>query len=71
MQLSDFSKDVRKLLLEHWTFGEIESRLSDPAYFFEQVVLPRLAYLRRNGKDVPTLRLQQSPNNPLRVILIP
>jgi hypothetical protein len=56
--------------LQHWTKVEIESRLSDPEYFFEQVVLPRLDYLRRQNEDTPRLRLQRTPQGELRVLLL-
>ena len=69
--LSDLSKDVRRLLLRHWTETEIESRLEDPDYFFDQVVAPRLDYLRRNGEDVPRLRFQRGPTGIPRVLLLP
>jgi hypothetical protein len=70
MELADLSKDVRRFLLQHWTKVEIESRLSDPEYFFEQVVLPRLDYLRRQNEDTPRLRLQRTPQGELRVLLL-
>ncbi|MCB4756114.1 MAG: hypothetical protein LHV69_03625 [Elusimicrobia bacterium] len=70
MQLSDFTKDIQHLLLQHWTKSEIESRLEDPPYFFEHVVIPRLDYLRKSGETAPHLRLQQTPKGELRVILI-
>ncbi len=71
MDLSDLSKDVRRLLLDHWTKEEINARLEDPEYFFYQVVSPRLDYLRRNGEAVPRLRLQRTPAGELRVLLLP
>jgi hypothetical protein len=69
MQLSDLGKDIRRLLLEHWTKQEIEDRLSDPDYFFEQVVIPRLDFLRRSGADVPILRVGKTANGEMRVFL--
>lgn len=71
MQLTDFTKDIRQILLEHWSPMEIESRLEDPFYFFEHVVIPRLDYLRRHNASVPKLRLSETPKGELRVILIP
>ena len=71
MQLTDLSKDVRRLLLQHWTESEIESRLKDPDYFFEQVVMPRLDYLRRSGEDAPHIRFQRTPTGPPRILLLP
>lgn len=71
MQLSDLSKDVRRLLLAHWSEPEINARLSDPEYFFDQLVNPRLDYLRRQGEDLPRLRLQKTPLGEFRVVLLP
>jgi hypothetical protein len=69
MKLEEFSKDVRRLLLEHWTKQEIEDRLQDPDYFIDHVVQPRLTYLRKQGEDIPTLRMDRSPDGRLRVYL--
>lgn len=71
MQLTDLSKDLQRLLLQHWTETELASRLSDPDYFFDQVVSPRLDYLRRNGEDAPHIRFQRSPSGEPRVLLLP
>ena len=71
MQFSDLGKDIRRILLEHWTLTEIEDRLSDPEYFFDQVVIPRLAYLRRSGEEIPTLRLGRMQDGTFRVFLNP
>jgi hypothetical protein len=69
MEITDLTKDVRRLLLEHWSQTEIEDRLKDPEYFFEQLVIPRLNYLRQSDKDTPQLRLQRRPTGGLRIIL--
>lgn len=69
MRLDDLAKDVRRLLLEHWTRQEIEDRLTDPDYFFEQVVQPRLDYLRGQGEEIPDLRLHRTPDGFLKVFL--
>ncbi len=71
MQLTDLGKDIRRILLEHWTLAEIEDRLSDPEYFFEQVVIPRLAYLRRSGEDIPMLRMGRMQDGSFRIFLNP
>lgn len=69
--MSDLSKDIRRFLLDHWSEDEINSRLQDPEYFFEQVVNPRIAFLRRSGEPAPKIRFARNPaGNPL-VILIP
>lgn len=70
MEMSDLNKDLRRLLLRHWTAKELESRLQDPEYFFDQVVTPHLEYLRRSGEDVPRVRLQKTPAGELRVLLL-
>jgi hypothetical protein len=67
--LGDFSKDVRRLLLANWTEDEIRSHLSDPDYFFEHVVIPRMSYLRRQGQDVPKVRVSRTPAGVFRVVL--
>lgn len=69
MKLDDLNKDVRRLLLAHWTQTEIEDRLDDPIYFFEHVVQPRLRYLRDQGEEIPSLRLHHTPAGDLRVYL--
>ena len=69
MELADFTKDVRTLLLQHWTRNELKSRLMDPSYFFEQVVVPHLDFLRRSGQEVPRLRIKSTPTGDLRIIL--
>jgi hypothetical protein len=69
MKVEDLSKDVRRLLMAHWTKAEIESGLPDPDYFFDQVVQPRLNYLRRQGEDIPPLRLYRTANGDLRIFL--
>ena len=71
MHLSDLAKDAQRFLLEHWTRSEIEDRLQDPEYFFDQVVNPRMDYLRRLGEVVPRFRLQKTPSGELRVLLLP
>ena len=71
MELSDFSKDVKRFLLEHWSKAELTERLKDAPYFFEHVVLPRMEYLKRQGEDVPKIRLKQTPTGQLNVILNP
>lgn len=70
MQLNDLTKDLQRLLLLHWTSKELETSLRDPEYFFDQVVNPRLDYLRRQGEDAPKIRLQKSPAGELRVLLL-
>ena len=69
MELSDLSKDLRRLLLAHWKEAEINDRLKDPDYFFDQIVIPRLDYLRRQGDDLPRLRKQRLATGELRVWL--
>jgi hypothetical protein len=59
------------MLLQHWTEKEISSQLHDPEYFFDQVVNPRMAYLRRQGEDAPHFRTQRTPLGALRVLLHP
>ncbi len=71
MDLKDLSKDVQRLLLEHWTMDEINARLEDPEYFFDQVVAPRLDYLRRSGEYQPRLRFQRTPTGEPRILLLP
>ncbi len=71
MELADLSKDIRRLLLAHWTEREILANLADPAYFFEQVVNPRLDYLRRQGEDAPRIRFSYTPAGEPRVLLLP
>lgn len=69
MELNDCPKDIRRFLLEHWTKGEIEMHMQDPEYFIDQVVLPRLEYLKRQGEDVPRIRLQKTPAGEFRLLL--
>lgn len=71
MDLTDLSKDLRRLLLAHWTERELKESLADPDYFFDQVVTPRLEYLRRQGEDVPRVRLSRTPTGERRVLLLP
>ena len=71
MQLTDLNKDLRRLLLAHWSESEIQERLSDPEYFFEQVVAPRLEYLRRRGEETPRIRFQRVADGEPRVFLLP
>jgi hypothetical protein len=71
MELADLSKDIRRLLLAHWTEPELQSSLQDPDYFFDQVVNPRLDYLRRQGEYAPRLRVQRTPAGETRVLLLP
>ena len=71
MELADLSKDIRRLLLAHWTKTEIEANLANPEYFFDQVVTPRLEYLRRQGEEVPRIRLSRSPAGEPRILLLP
>lgn len=70
MELSDLSKDVQRLLLEHWTRKELDDRLKEPEYFFDQVVNPRLDYLRRTGEAAPKVRLVRTPTGELRALLL-
>ena len=55
MELADLNKDLRRLLLSHWTERELRESLVEPEYFFDQVVSPRMDYLRRQGHDVDTV----------------
>ena len=71
MDLTDLNKELRRLLLAHWTERELKESLSDPEYFFEQVVVPRLDYLRRQGEEVPRIRFSRSPAGEPRVLLLP
>ena len=71
MQLTDLSKDLQRLLLQHWTRQEVEFHLADPEYFFDQVVNPHLAYLRRNGEDAPRVRFQRTTTGEPRALLLP
>lgn len=71
MHITDLPKDLRRLLLTHWVENEINSLLQDPEYFFDQVVNPRLDYMRRTGAEVPRVRLQRSPTGEFRAILLP
>ena len=71
MELADLSKDIRRLLLSHWTERELSESLQDPEYFFDQVVNPRLDYLRRLGEEAPRIRFTRSPAGEPRVLLLP
>lgn len=71
MKLHDLSKDVRRMLLEHWSAQEIDERLVDPEYFFDQVVNPHMNFLRRGGESAPRFRLQKTPTGEIRVLLMP
>ena len=71
MQLTDLSKDLQRLLLEYWTIDELNSRLIDPEYFFDQVANPHLDYLRRNGQDAPRIRFQRTVTGIPRALLLP
>lgn len=71
MDLADLSKDIRRFLLRHWTEQELRNSMSDPEYFFDQVVTPRLEYLRRQGEDAPRIRFSRSPAGEPRVLLLP
>jgi hypothetical protein len=72
MHISDLAKDLRRLLLSHWSEEEINSLLfENPEYFFDHVVNPRLDYLRRLGKDAPRVRLQKTPTGELKALLLP
>jgi hypothetical protein len=61
MQLNDLPKDLRRLLLAHWTEIEVNDRLQDPDYFFDQIVNPHFDYLRRGGADAPHVRFTRTP----------
>jgi hypothetical protein len=68
MDLSDLHKDLQRFLLAHWKEEEINTLMADPDYFFDQVVLPHIEYLRRQGNDdVPRLRKQRTPAGEFRV----
>ena len=69
MELNDCPKDIRRFLLEHWSKSEVETHLRDPEYFIDQVVVPRLEYLKRQGEDVPRIRLQKMPTGDYRLLL--
>lgn len=69
MELNDCPKDVRRFLLEHWTREEIDTYLQTPEYFIEQLVMPRLDYLKRQGEPVPRIRLQKTPAGEFRLLL--
>lgn len=69
MKLSDLPKDVQRLLLEYWDQPELDDRLSDPEYFFDQIVTPHMDFLRRSGTEAPKIRLQTKPNGELHVLL--
>lgn len=71
MELADLPKDIRRLLLSHWTERELSSSLQEPEYFFDQVVNPRLEYLRRQGEEMPRIRFTRSPAGEPRVLLLP
>jgi len=69
MELNDCPKDIRRFLLEHWTKSELDSQMRDPEYFIDQVVIPRLEYLKRLGEDVPRVRLLKTPAGGFRLLL--
>jgi|GEM_PF-4609362 len=69
MELKDLTKEVQRLLLDHWSKDEIDQRLEDPEYFFEHVVNPRLEYLRRQGEPVGHIRLKRTPKGDLVILL--
>ncbi len=69
MELNDCPKNVRRFLLEHWTKNELDDQMRDPEYFIDQVVIPRLDYLRRQGEDVPRVRLKRSPTGEFSLLL--
>lgn len=72
MDINDLNKDMRRLLLKHWNEKEINGLLKDPEYFFEQLVIPRLDYLKANGEeDVPRITLGRKPGGELLVTLKP
>jgi hypothetical protein len=71
MEITDLSKDIRRLLLAHWTERELREGLVEPEYFFDQVVSPRLEYLRRQGEETPRIRLSRTPAGEPRVLLLP
>lgn len=71
MEITDLPKDLQRLLLAHWTPDELRYQLQEPEYFFDQVVNPRLDYLRRNGEDAPRIRVSRSPTGEPRVLLLP
>ena len=69
MDITDLTRDVKTLLLSQWTKDEINSRLENPDYFFEQVVIPRLDYLRKRNEEIPILRLKRGPKGEFLVFL--
>ena len=71
MQLNDLSKDIQRLLLNNWSESELSDLLTQPDYFFDQVVTPRLDYLRRNGQDMPRIRFTKSATGLPIVLLLP
>lgn len=71
MHLTDLTKDLRRLLLTHWSESEINDLLLDPEYFFDHVVNPRLEYLRRSGEYAPRVRLIKTPAGETRALLLP
>lgn len=70
MELSDLSKDLQRLLMAYWSKEELNDRLRDPEYFFDQVVTPHFEYLKRNGQEMPRLRLQKTATGEQRVLLL-
>ena len=71
MEITDLTKDLQRLLLSHWTPEELRYQLQEPEYFFDQVVTPRLDYLRRNGQDAPRVRFSRTTSGEPRVLLLP
>lgn len=69
MQVTDLPKEARRILLAHWTEVEVNDRLQDPEYFFDQIVNPRFEYLRRNGTEAPRMRFQRTPNGIPQVLI--
>ncbi|OVE77560.1 hypothetical protein BVX98_02430 [bacterium F11] len=69
MHLTDLPKEIQRVLLDHWTEKEINDRLGNPEYFFDQVVNPYFSSLRKRGKEAPKVRLQRTPDGEKRVIL--
>lgn len=72
MHLTDLPKDLRRLLLSHWSEKEVNELLfQDAEYFFDQVVNPRLDYIRRSGQEAPRVRLQKTPTGEFKALLLP
>ena len=70
MDLTDLTKDIQRLLLDHWSKKEINERLGlDPVYFVDQVANPHFSSLRRQGQAVPRLRLKKNPEGEFIILL--